>query len=334
MTGRPVWLWTLSPPENPGDDLPALMDRLDAPTRARVLELSDPRDRWARAGAHALLRSLLSQRLGGDPHAWQLAVRPGGKPVLPGHTLDFSLSHTRSLCACALLEGPGAVGLDLEPRDRPVRALALARRFFHPLETRELEALAGPDRSRAFLDLWTAKEAVVKAAGGGIQEGLASFRLRLQLRPSPGQEPEPGPRPDPHPDPAPHRHADPDTCGPARASTPRPSPGLHASHPFPPPHTDPACPPKTPPNSPLPADGTGILLAGPERFEPLSDWTLLHPPVPGFSAAVAVRRAGPPAVVIHRHFDSARALPDLARSPGPLPDPAGSSRGADTPQVP
>jgi 4'-phosphopantetheinyl transferase len=63
-------------------------------------------------------------------------------------------------------------GIDLEQlRSRP-RALAIARRFFSVDEVRMLEAVTPSQRSAAFLQVWTAKEAVLKAHGRGLAFGL------------------------------------------------------------------------------------------------------------------------------------------------------------------
>ena len=52
------------------------------------------------------------------------------------------------------------------------RALELAARYFAPGETRRLRALPADAREAAFLRLWCAKEAVLKAHGHGLSFGL------------------------------------------------------------------------------------------------------------------------------------------------------------------
>jgi 4'-phosphopantetheinyl transferase len=71
------------------------------------------------------------------------------------------------------------VGVDVEVRRPRARALELARRFFAPQEAAILEQLPPDEHLAAFLTLWTAKEAVLKAHGGGLSYGLhrASFRI-------------------------------------------------------------------------------------------------------------------------------------------------------------
>ena len=66
-------------------------------------------------------------------------------------------------------------------------SLEIAERYFSVDETAALAALPAAERSAAFLELWTAKEAVLKALGRGIAFGLnrlsiASAVDRLQLQ--------------------------------------------------------------------------------------------------------------------------------------------------------
>jgi len=73
------------------------------------------------------------------------------------------------------------VGVDLEYERPRKNALALARRYFHPAEVLWLAAQVD-DRARqtAFIRLWCAKEAVLKAHGRGLAFGLD--RLQFEER--------------------------------------------------------------------------------------------------------------------------------------------------------
>ena len=75
------------------------------------------------------------------------------------------------------VSGVERMGVDLEVLTRVVKApLAVAKRYFATAEHQQLLASshAGEQR-REFLRLWTRKEAVVKATGGGIVSGLDQF---------------------------------------------------------------------------------------------------------------------------------------------------------------
>ena len=110
----------------------------------------------------------------GDPQAPPpLARDEWGRPRLlaPYQDRDAGWSHSGEQLLLAL--GRDVVlGVDLERwRPRP-RALELAARYFAPGETRRLRALPADAREAAFLRLWCAKEAVLKAHGQGLSFGL------------------------------------------------------------------------------------------------------------------------------------------------------------------
>lgn len=106
-----------------------------------------------------------------------------GKPVLPPphDTLGFSWSHARDAALFAIGRGVAGfqLGVDVEHvRSRP-RQLEIARRYFAPAEVDALAALDEADRTHAFFSLWTAKEAVLKAHGGGLSYGLHKVSFSL-----------------------------------------------------------------------------------------------------------------------------------------------------------
>jgi 4'-phosphopantetheinyl transferase len=127
------------------------------------------------------LCALLGVYLGLPADAVVLVEGEHGRPELAppwNGFLQFNWSHSvdRAVIAVARDVAPG---IDIERiRPRP-RALRLAERFFHPEEIAVLHTLDEPQRERAFLQLWTGKEAVLKALGRGVAFGL--HRLQLSV---------------------------------------------------------------------------------------------------------------------------------------------------------
>jgi 4'-phosphopantetheinyl transferase len=137
------------------------------------------RPQQQRAPLLALLAAYLQQPVEA------IALRQGeyGRPVLAlesPQALDFNWSHSGEQALVAIAHGI-APGVDLE-WVRPRRsALEIARRYFAADELAWLEAIDKPAaRELAFLRLWTAKEAVLKAHGRGIAFGLD--RLSIDFR--------------------------------------------------------------------------------------------------------------------------------------------------------
>lgn len=159
-------------------DAPALAEAralLSDTERVRHDRLVVERDRRDFAFAHALTRSALSKYDGTvAPAAWTFGTAEKGKPFLTSVTtrpLSFNLSHTRGLVACVVAPGLD-VGVDVEALDRNVEADNVARRFFAGIEIDGLHALSGAERVARFIDLWTLKEAYIKAVGSGLSHGL------------------------------------------------------------------------------------------------------------------------------------------------------------------
>lgn len=120
-----------------------------------------------------LVQPWLAARLGVDEAALGLWRDPHGRPHLAaGHGgWDVNWSHSGERLLVALGRGV-RVGADLEHlRPRP-RAMVLAARFFTAGETAALAAMPDGRREDAFVRLWCAKEAVLKAHGRGIAFGL------------------------------------------------------------------------------------------------------------------------------------------------------------------
>lgn len=122
-----------------------------------------PRNQNFPAAREALLRAGW-QRLHPDrpfPTAdFQLTAR--GRPHLPGEAFHFSLAHADglSVLACAPC---GRLGIDLAHLRDAALASQLDASFFTPAEH---HALA--QQRQTPLQLWTRKEAVLKAAGSGL----------------------------------------------------------------------------------------------------------------------------------------------------------------------
>ena len=128
--------------------------------------------------AEPLVRAWLAKTLQVPAADIRLERDRHGRPRLGGALggFDVSWSHSGEGLLVALGEGVD-LGVDLERARLRPRALELAERFFHAYEHRWLRDLPEPERNEAFLRLWCAKEAVVKAHGRGIAFGLDKFGL-------------------------------------------------------------------------------------------------------------------------------------------------------------
>lgn len=129
--------------------------------------------------AHIALAQLLCT-YAGLPHSPVIERAEHGKPFAPElPDLDFNLSHAGAHVLLAFARRQ-ALGIDLEHDERRVSLPEVARRFFAPAEAQALERMPMERRQRAFLDVWTRKEAVLKALGAGLQFGLARVEFSVE----------------------------------------------------------------------------------------------------------------------------------------------------------
>jgi 4'-phosphopantetheinyl transferase len=144
------------------------------------------------AGRHQALLTRLMQRTvlsaysrEVPPQDWRFVLGPTGKPSLASQFASlgwqFNLAHTAGLVA--MVVGRDALlGVDVETSGRV--SLPVARRYFSPTEIAQLDAEPEDARPRRFLQLWTLKEAYLKATGSGIAGGLG--RMTFAFDPAGG----------------------------------------------------------------------------------------------------------------------------------------------------
>lgn len=154
---------------------PAWLSVLDDGEIARAGRFFCARDRLAFVAAHALKRLVLAQAFPGrSPAALRFGADSFGKPFLAGPAaLQFNLSHTTGLTALAV--SSRALGIDVETRDSSVHFRDAASSVLTAAERAALECAA--DWDDAFLALWTAKEAVLKAEGKGLYLPLSGIEV-------------------------------------------------------------------------------------------------------------------------------------------------------------
>jgi 4'-phosphopantetheinyl transferase len=160
----------------------ALTRLLSTSERERSSRLWNPRDRRDYVAAHALVRMALSAHVPIPPERLTISADSHGKPFLVApagvSAPSFSLAHSRNLVACVVAPA-GAVGIDVEPVDNGADVAHMAERFFSAEETEALQSRPPGARSSLFCELWTLKEALLKAVGTGLSSGLDGISFRV-----------------------------------------------------------------------------------------------------------------------------------------------------------
>lgn len=182
-----VHVWRLALDADPArlDALAAHLSEEECRRAARLHFVPD-RERWV--AARGEVRRILGAYLGVPPDAVCFDLGPYGKPFLSHsaskrHDLRFNVSHSGGIALVAVTWGR-EVGVDIECLRADFVPEELAEQVLSLEERASLRIVPPLERCRAFLTLWTGKEAYVKALGKGL-----SFPLtQLTLRPDPGAQ--------------------------------------------------------------------------------------------------------------------------------------------------
>ena len=128
------------------------------------------------------VRKTLSEYAEVAPAEWKFIENVYGKPAIePAQNqsaLYFNLSHSgdRQVLVLANKED---IGVDIEFCNKPRRVIKISDRYFSSAEQKELVALPEKSQLSRFYDLWTLKEAYIKACGLGLAIHLHQFSYRF-----------------------------------------------------------------------------------------------------------------------------------------------------------
>lgn len=130
------------------------------------------------------LRCLLGQYLHTSGRGLRFDYGDYGKPQLvsSGRSLElqFNVSHSHDLALIAITQG-AAVGVDIEHVNLQTSYLNISQRFFSSAEHDVLLQQPLEQQCYTFFQLWTRKEACVKAMGGSIAHGLDQINVAIGL---------------------------------------------------------------------------------------------------------------------------------------------------------
>jgi 4'-phosphopantetheinyl transferase len=129
--------------------------------------------------SRALVRCVLSNYIAEVlPQDWQFSYNKFGKPFIDCLStelpLQFNLSHTDKLIVMAVTLN-NDIGVDVEYVSRKRKTIELADRYFSTVEAEHLHDLSKEKQRERFFELWTLKEAYIKACGMGLSIPLNHF---------------------------------------------------------------------------------------------------------------------------------------------------------------
>ena len=130
----------------------------------------------------ALMRKTLSQYIDLPPNQWKFSRGEYGKPEVVNFDLPFffNASHSSQFAVCAIGQA-GPIGVDIERSDRVCSTDKIAHRFFTKSEAETFSHLTARRRRKMFFELWTLKEAYLKARGIGLRQALNTMSFSKKL---------------------------------------------------------------------------------------------------------------------------------------------------------
>ena len=137
---------------------------------AKLLPITKDEEKWVKSltsnrgliyhFSRGCVREVLSKMTGSDPLEIPLQANPGEPPKLAKGWGYVSISH----CSDALLVGWSSekIGVDIERKDRKLKAHSLSKRFFAENENYEIKNLPVNEANEEVLKRWVVKEAAIK----------------------------------------------------------------------------------------------------------------------------------------------------------------------------
>jgi 4'-phosphopantetheinyl transferase len=155
---------------------------LNPEERARAERFLLPELRRRFAVCRGSLRQILGGFLAMAPSKVEFSYERWGKPKLcrPSTVgLHFNVSHSREWALIAVAQS--SVGIDLEIPTHRFEHRSIASQVVSPREQSSWNSIPASEKNRGMLRLWVCKEALLKAMGLGIAEGLRQVSFDLPI---------------------------------------------------------------------------------------------------------------------------------------------------------
>lgn len=155
---------------------------LSAPELSRANQYYDPINRKRYTIARGLLRILIGRYLGKRPTTVQFEYSEHGKPKLLETPLRFSKTSSAEIGLIAFC-WETVLGVDLEQTKEIDDIPALSKTLFSRGEQRQMQKVSPSEHIELFYNIWTRKEAVLKALGTGLSFSPDKLTVSLQSSP-------------------------------------------------------------------------------------------------------------------------------------------------------
>ena len=147
--------------------------------RFRATQFQLDKDKSNYLISKAILKSLLAYFSNKSEMKIDFKYGKNGKPFLSDDSnVQFNCSHSENVVVVAIALGM-EIGIDLEQLSRKVNRPRLASFLFTPTELIAYHQLEEMHQQEVFMDLWTKKEAILKATGEGLTRPMNTLTVSL-----------------------------------------------------------------------------------------------------------------------------------------------------------
>lgn len=176
LENNKIDLWSIDPTLLSMQSIEWLSTLLSPVESDNILRYKNKSAKHTALITRAISRLILAQYTGIEPSALVFTRNEHGKPELAVNPLKirFNLSHNNQQIIMAVCVNDD-IGCDIEDPARQVSIETITRRFFAPQEHKLIFDMEGEAQQQRFFEVWTLKEAFVKAIGVGISLGLDTF---------------------------------------------------------------------------------------------------------------------------------------------------------------
>lgn len=150
------------------------MECIEPYYQERILRYRFWEDRQRSLLGHILSRYAIIKQFHFNNNEIAIAENLYGKPYLSGHSnISFNISHSKDWVVCAI--NGADIGVDVQ-EIKDIK-LSIAEQFFTKEENDYLASLKKENQLHGFYDVWSLKEAYVKALGFGLSMSLRDFSI-------------------------------------------------------------------------------------------------------------------------------------------------------------
>ena len=161
----------------PKEVLAYLASTLSLKEKKKAVRFRKDLDRQVYVAGRGMLRVLIGECLDLFPAEIEIIEERFGKPYLKGfrENFQFNVSNSGQFVAIAIHPGQQQLGIDLEAIDEQFEYWEVAGHYFSNDEC------DGVYSHRDFYKVWTKKEALLKATGVGLVDGLNKMDLSKEV---------------------------------------------------------------------------------------------------------------------------------------------------------